>query len=382
MASPCQWARLVEVPFGRTSQIGVVLGVASSSAIDPGKLRDVIRVLDDRPALTSDILRLAQFCADYYHYALGAVLLATLPPRLKNTAPFVEATPWLAVTEAGRTAELPARAKAQRSLLDALTLAPHSRESLRQQKQTRHAAALVAAGWAEWARLPPASATPPATAPAPLATPEQQAVLDRLLPALGAFGVHLVHGVTGSGKTELYLRLIDAVLAQGRQALVLIPEISLTPQLEQHFRRRFPGRRIATLHSGLSEGARTENWLAAPACDLLLGTRLAVFAPLPRLGLIVVDEEHDLSFKQQDGLRYSARDVAIARGQHAGVPVVLGSATPSLESYAQALNGRYQLSRAEAACDQSGATARNRARRPASSPGRKRPDAPGVASAH
>jgi len=334
---------LVEVPFGRTSQIGVVLGVASSSAIDPGKLRDVIRVLDDRPALTSDILRLAQFCADYYHYALGAVLLATLPPRLKNTAPFVEATPWLAVTEAGRTAEPPARAKAQRSLLDALKTVPQSRESLRQQKQTRHAAVLVAAGWAEWARLPPASASPPATAPAPLATPEQQAVLDRLLPALGTFGVHLIHGVTGSGKTELYLRLIDAVLAQGRQALVLIPEISLTPQLEQHFRRRFPGRRIATLHSGLSEGARTENWLAAPACDLLLGTRLAVFAPLPRLGLIVVDEEHDLSFKQQDGLRYSARDVAIARGQHAGVPVVLGSATPSLESYAQALNGRYQL---------------------------------------
>lgn len=214
---------------------------------------------------------------------------------------------------------------------------------MREQKQGRHAAALVAAGWAEWSRLPPAADHAPPTQAAPAATVEQQAALDRLLPALGPFGVHLIHGVTGSGKTELYLRLIDVVLATGRQVLVLIPEIALTPQLEQHFRRRFPGRRIATLHSGLSETARAENWLAAPDCDVLLGTRLSVFTPLPRLGLIVVDEEHDASFKQQDGLRYSARDVAIARGKQADIPVILGSATPSLESYAQALNSRYQL---------------------------------------
>jgi primosomal protein N' (replication factor Y) (superfamily II helicase) len=125
-------------------------------------------------------------------------------------------------------------------------------------------AALVAAGWAEWSRLPPAADFAPQTTAAPAATPEQQAALDRLLPALSQFGVHLIHGVTGSGKTELYLRLIDAVLAQGRQALVLIPEIALTPQLEQHFRRRFPGRRITTLHSGLARTTRAENWLAAP----------------------------------------------------------------------------------------------------------------------
>ena len=359
---PVQAGNLVEVPFGRTRQVGVVWGEAGDSAVDSSKLRDIIRVLDDRPALTPDILRLAQFCADYYHYALGAILLATLPPRLKNAAPFVADAPWLVATEAGRIADPPSRAKAQRALLDALKIAPQARAALRAAKHSRHATALIAAGWAAWSRLPPPAANLPQTAvshaaPArgtpvgtpllrsdpPAATPEQQTALDTLLPALSRFGVHLLHGVTGSGKTELYLRLIDAVLAQGRQALVLIPEISLTPQLEQHFRRRFPHRRIATLHSGLAEGARTENWLAAPACDLLLGTRLAVFAPLPRLGLIVVDEEHDLSFKQQDGLRYSARDVAIARGQQAGVPVLLGSATPSLESYAQALNGRYQL---------------------------------------
>jgi primosomal protein N' (replication factor Y) len=333
---------LVEVPFGRTVQVGVALGPPADSSIRTDKLRDVIRVLGDRPALSTDILRLAQFCADYYHYPLGAILLATLPPRLKNATPFVADTPWLVLTESGQFAEPPARAKARRALLDALRVAPQSRDTLRAQKQGRHASALVAAGWAVWSRVPPPAAASQTAEPPP-ATDEQQAALAALLPALGAFGVHLIHGVTGSGKTELYLRLIDAVLATNRQALVLIPEIALTPQLEQHFRRRFPGRRFATLHSGLGEKERAENWLAAPDCDVLLGTRLSVFAPLPRLGLIVVDEEHDGSFKQQDGLRYSARDVAIARGKQRGVPVVLGSATPSLESYAQALSGRYQL---------------------------------------
>ena len=333
---------LVEVPFGRTRQIGVALSQPTHSDIPADKLREVIRVFDDRPALSPGILRLAQFCADYYHYPLGAILLATLPPRLRNAVPFVAATPWLVLTKAGQAATPAARAKGQHMLLDALRLAPQTREAVRTNKQSRHATALVAAGWAEWSQLPPASGAPP-TAAAPQATTEQQAALDHLLPKLRQFGVHLIHGVTGSGKTELYMRLIDTVLEQGQQALVLIPEISLTPQLEQHFRRRFPGRRIATLHSGLSEGARTENWLAASNADLLLGTRLSVFAPLPRLGLIVVDEEHDLSFKQQDGLRYSARDVAIARAQQCNIPVLLGSATPSLESYANALSGRYQL---------------------------------------
>ena len=334
---------LIEVPFGRTHQVGVALGQPADSPVGADRLRDVIRVLDDRPALSPDILRLAQFCADYYHYPLGAILLATLPPRLRNATPFVADTPWLALTEAGREAAPPARAKAQRALLEALRVAPQMRDTLRAQKQGRHATALVAAGWAAWTRIPPHAADTPRTADSPLATTEQQAALESLMPTLGQFGVHLIHGVTGSGKTELYLRLIDAVLAHGKQALVLIPEIALTPQLEQHFRRRFPGRRFATLHSGLAEKDRAENWLAAPDGDVLLGTRLSVFAPLPRLGLIVVDEEHDASFKQQDGLRYSARDVAIARGKQANVPVVLGSATPSLESYAQALNGRYQL---------------------------------------
>jgi len=196
---PVQPGSLVEVPFGRTLQIGVALERQSDSAIVADKLRDVIRVLDDRPALSPDILRLAQFCADYYHYPLGAILLATLPPRLRNAAPFAADTPWLVVTEAGRTTEPPARARAQRALLDVLRAAPQARATLREQKQGRHAAALVAAGWAEWSRLPPAAGHAPPTQAAPAATVEQQAALDRLLPVLRPFGVHLIHGVSGSG---------------------------------------------------------------------------------------------------------------------------------------------------------------------------------------
>ena len=333
---------LVEVPFGRTRQVGVVLECVDDSPVAAGKLKTLLRVLDDRPPVSPDILKLARFCADYYHHPLGAILAAALPPRLRAATPFRADTPWLGLTPAGQHAEPSPRAHGQRALLDALKSGPLAREALRASQQMRHAATLVAAGWAAWSRTPPvADAPPPAAGPA--LTPDQIATLDAMRPALDRFGVHLVHGVTGSGKTELYLHLIADRLAAGRQSLVLIPEIALTPQLEGHFRRRFPGRRIIALHSGLSEKDRAENWLAAPDCDVLLGTRLAVFSPLPRLGLIAVDEEHDGSFKQQDGLRYSARDVAIARGKQAGVPVVLGSATPSLESYAQALAGRYQL---------------------------------------
>ena len=336
---------LVVVPFGRMQQVGVVLRRTDISAVAPDKLRTITRYLDERPALSADIIQLAQFCADYYHYPLGPILLATLPPRLRDKLPFSAAAPWLCLTQAGQSAEPPLRAHAQRKLLAALRLQRClHRDAVREHSQSRHAATLIEAGWARWqphaGRNEPTLTNNPVL---PAATTEQQAVLTTLLPALDHFGVHLLHGATGSGKTEIYLRLIEAMYARGRQSLVLIPEIALTPQLENSFRARFPGQRIALLHSGLTNSARTENWLAATDCDLLLGTRLSVFAPMPRLGLIVVDEEHDTSFKQQEGLRSSARDMAIARAKQQGVPVVLGSATPSLESYAQALHGRYQL---------------------------------------
>jgi primosomal protein N' (replication factor Y) len=174
---------------------------------------------------------------------------------------------------------------------------------------------------------------------------DQQAVVARVRADAHRFGAFLLHGITGSGKTEVYMRLIAATIAEGKQALVLVPEINLTPQLEETFRRRFPGIPLLTLHSGLAETARAQHWLAAQAVNacIVLGTRLAVFTPLANPGLIVVDEEQDASYKQQDGVRYSARDLAIFRAQQAGIPVLLGSATPSLESYAKAISGRYTL---------------------------------------
>ncbi len=335
---------LVEVPFGRGQQVGVVIELCDHSGFAPDKLRPVSRRLEDRPAIAPEILDLARFCADYYHHPIGSILLAALPPRLRESRPFSASTPWLCLTESGLMAAPPARAHAQRKLLDALRKKGSlHRDSVRAISHSRHARALVEAGWARWGQKATASDRLTDSPMQVVATGEQQAALDVLMPELDHFGVHLLHGVTGSGKTELYLRLIGATLQRGRQALVLIPEIALTPQLENSFRARFPASRIMTLHSGLADAARTENWLLAVECDLLLGTRLSVFAPLPRLGLIVVDEEHDASFKQNEGLRYSARDVAVARAKQRDIPIVLGSATPSLESYAHALAGRYQL---------------------------------------
>jgi primosomal protein N' (replication factor Y) len=177
--------------------------------------------------------------------------------------------------------------------------------------------------------------------------PEQQAALDTVVAGFGRFTVTLLQGVTGSGKTEVYLRLIEEALARGRQALMLVPEIGLTPQLEARVRERFPGVPIALAHSHLSGGERLAAWLAGREgrARIILGTRLAVLAPLPGLGLVIVDEENDSSYKQQEGMRYSARDVAVLRAERAGVPVVLGSATPSLESLANAQRGRYALAR-------------------------------------
>jgi primosomal protein N' (replication factor Y) len=336
---------LVEVPFGCKRLVGVVLGESTATQVAPDKLRDIFGLLDDRPALPAAIIKLAQFCSGYYHYPLGPILLAALPPRLRDAKPFSAAAPWLCLSDADHTAEPPARAHAQRKLLTTLRAQTClHRDAIREHHQGRHAAALIETGWAHWRPHPPRCADAlPHTVTAPQATGEQRTVLDALLPALGQYGAHLLHGATGSGKTEVYLQLIEAMHARDRQTLVLIPEIALTPQLENTFRARFPGSRIAVLHSGLADNARADNWLAAAECDLLLGTRLAVFAPLPRLGLIVVDEEHDTSFKQQEGLRYSARDVAVTRAKQRDIPIVLGSATPSLESYSHAVQGRYRL---------------------------------------
>nr|WP_275684835.1 primosomal protein N' [Scleromatobacter humisilvae] len=296
---------LARVPLGRREVTGLVwdadfaaLDAAASEPVPEGEeraplvLRPVIEALDALPPLPADWRALVEFTARYYQRSLGEVALAVLPPELRK--------------------------------LDNTGLAK------RIKKKRDH--------------LIPEAAGEPAQRPS--LTPEQAAAMDTLAAwaAAPAPPPTLLFGVTGSGKTEVYLRLAEQALAAGKQALVLVPEINLTPQLEQRFAARFPGRRLVSLHSALTPAQRLQHWLSAHLgeADLVLGTRLAVFASLPRLGLIVVDEEHDPSYKQQDGARYSARDLAVYRGHLARVPVLLGSATPSLETWSHAQTGRYK----------------------------------------
>ncbi|HET7796146.1 MAG TPA: primosomal protein N' [Rhizobacter sp.] len=292
---PLSPGTLVRVPFGRREVPGIVWPGEPSDA--PGlALKPVAQVMDALPPLSARWCELVAFSAAYYQRGLGEVALSVLPPELRK--------------------------------LDDAQLANRI------------------------ARLRKALAKPAEPAPPPVRpelSPDQAAAVAQIaaLSKPGAAPVVLLHGLTGSGKTEVYLRAAEDALAAGRQVLVLVPEINLTPQLEARFAERFGGgttpRRIVSLHSGLTPAQRLKNWLAAHlgGADLVLGTRLAVFASLPRLGLIVVDEEHDPSYKQQEGARYSARDLAVYRGKLEGACVVLGSATPSLETWHRAEQGRY-----------------------------------------
>ena len=285
---------LVRVPFGRREVAGLTWAEGSADRA-PGELRAIAEVCDALPPLSPAWCALVEFAASYYQRSVGEIALAVLPPELRRL---------------GRDA-----------------VADRIRRLGRAIERGEGSTASVA------------DARPALTAEQTSATVAIDAAMAREVP-----GTLLLHGVTGSGKTEVYLRAAEQALAAGRQALVLVPEINLTPQLIDRFTRRFAGRRIVALHSGLTPAQRLRSWLAAQlgVADLVLGTRLAVFAPLGRLGVIVVDEEHDASYKQQEGARYSARDLAVWRGRREGVAVVLGSATPSLESWRRAETGRYQ----------------------------------------
>ncbi len=287
----------VIVPLGRRKLVGVVIARPAQPAVAPQLIRPVDQVLDDVPPLPPDWLRLTAFAARYYQRPVGEVMLPALPSLLRKVASY----------QGKRAGDGPvARLRAR-----GLGLAP-----------------------------------PTALTPSPELNAEQAAAVAAVALDQGHQTL-VLHGVTGSGKTEVYLRLAQAVLARGAQVLFLVPEINLTPQLSQavHGRLRKPEGhvRLAVLHSGLSESERLRAWLQAHdgEADVLLGTRMAILTPLPRLGLIIVDEEHDTSYKQQDGLRYSARDLAVWRGHDLGLPVILGSATPSLESWHHAQSGRY-----------------------------------------
>jgi primosomal protein N' (replication factor Y) len=275
----------VAVRFGAQQKIGVVIEERATPTVATDRLKPISALREDAPRLPHDWIALMRFLSGYYQRPLGETVMSALPPRLRSTKPL----PRKVLQDDGGAGGV--RFVAGHTL-----------------------------------------------------TPTQQQVVERIAATFGSFGAFLLHGVTGSGKTEVYLHLAAAALQRGMQALILVPEISLTPQLEARFREAFPEARLAVMHSALEDTARTSAWLAAARGEagIVLGTRLAVLAPLPRLAVVAVDEEHDASFKQQEGLRYSARDAAVYRAKLAGCPVVLGTATPSLETWHNWTLGRYE----------------------------------------
>jgi primosomal protein N' (replication factor Y) len=347
------------VPFGRGQRVGMLIEITGYTDQDQECLRPVIKAIDAVPVLGPVDLALIRWAADYYRSPLGEALFSALPARLRRPDALLETTvPGLRPTAAGLALDLNelGRAPAQRRVLEQLRAVPDGLATLTLKARLGAGAAPLKAlrdgGLIEPCRvaagLPPAVAHPVAhpVTPSPEApdlNDEQARAVAAVGAACGGFVPFLLDGVTGSGKTEVYIRLIAEVIAAGRQALVLVPEIGLTPQLRDRLERRLPGPH-AVLHSALPEAARERAWHSASAghANWVLGTRSACFVPLPRLGLIVVDEEHDASLKQQEGFRYSARDLAVRRAQQAGCPVVLGSATPSLETLYNARAGRYR----------------------------------------
>jgi primosomal protein N' (replication factor Y) (superfamily II helicase) len=362
----------VRVPFGRQRLIGIAVQMAAASELPEERLKPVLERLDATPIFDPATLDLLGWAADYYHHPIGEVLAAALPKALRLGAAIEASELRWSLTAEGRAAWVrgePRRAPRQRELLGVLAVAGPPGEAglsaadlnAKSGSWRDPARALIARGWlvvsatsgpAEHAK--PASAAPApgaadgaATSGAPSAAPEpnaeQRLAIARVCESLGAFGGFVLQGVTGSGKTEVYLRIVERVLRLGRSALVLVPEIGLTPQLVGRFRRRFE-LPMAVLHSSLTDHERLLAWRDAFSgrARVVLGTRSAVFAPVPDLGVVIVDEEHDASFKQHEGgFRYSARDLAVVRARRSGVPVVLGSATPALETLQNVEAGRY-----------------------------------------
>ncbi|WP_374087438.1 primosomal protein N' [Methylomicrobium lacus] len=339
------------VPFGSTQKIAYLVGVEEVSEVSRKQLKPVTRILDQAPLLAPDDLRLLHWAARYYHHPLGEVFAAAFPVGLRQgKAAILDLPIRYVLTDAGRALDSAGlhRAPKQKQLLEALQNSPNglSEEQLAAVENWRPALKQLLAK--DWVKIGdgdmPADAALPLIKGTPIeCNPEQSAAISEVCDGLGRFGVFLLEGVTGSGKTEVYMQIIREVLERGQQVLVLLPEITLTPQLENRFRQRFAVN-IAVSHSKLTDTQRQTAWLSMQqgVCSILLGTRSALFTPLPRPGLIILDEEHDTSFKQQEGFRFSARDVAIVRGKLLNIPVVLGSATPSLESLYNAQSGRYR----------------------------------------
>jgi primosomal protein N' (replication factor Y) len=340
----------VRVRFGKQLQTGFITGIGSETDVPANKLRAIDTVIDSAPLLDAGTLKLYAWASDYYMYPIGQALMTSLPRALREGKPlYVPGKPCWRITQAGRDALAVKGAPKQEALLNLLKLYGELTNAEASALLGKPAATLFKAlaerNFVEPAlRITDMGPVQVAETNVLALNPEQQAAYDRVHASFGRFAPFLLEGITGSGKTEVYLQLIAEAFARKQQVLLLVPEISLTPQTIRRFTERFQCN-IVAFHSGLSDKQRCDGWLAARngSADIVIGTRSAIFTPLPRLGLIIVDEEHDSSYKQQEGFRYSARDVAIYRARLQQVPIVLGSATPSLESLHNAIEGRYEL---------------------------------------
>ena len=340
-----QGARVL-VPFRNKTVVGIVWETDIAPDMDAARILGAQTAFSDEPPLPESWRDLLSFTSRYYHYLTGQAVFAALPQGLKETRAVEMPQPPLfyALNEAGRVQiPPPARFNKKAALWSALLSGGMTMAAL---KQVNAQAAKLIEDWAEQGWIETTEAAKPVLRPSEFVlNTDQQKASDEIQTAFGSFQPFLLYGITGSGKTEVYFDAMAKVLAQGRQVLFLLPEINLTPQLLKRVENRFADVPTAVLHSQMAAGRRTQDYLRAMLgqAKLVIGTRLAVFTPLPDVGLIVVDEEHDGSFKQDNELRYHARDLAVWRAKQSGCPVVLGSATPSLESWHKAQSGAYRL---------------------------------------
>ena len=342
----------VKVPFGKRQMIGIIVALHRHSDFGDDKLKPISALLDDEPAVTAPLFKLCQWAADYYHHPIGEVLSHAIPTLLRNKDESWETTSvrWQ-LTQKGRLLGLDQLGRAKRQIQAIAILRDHEAglhlpmlKSLEVQTSTLNA--LEKKGLVQQhLEIPPSQhwKRDKILAESPLTLNEEQK--HALAPVLDCqqFRSFLLEGVTGSGKTEVYLQAIEHCLKQGKQALVLVPEIGLTPQTLHRFQHRFAVP-VVSFHSNLTDKERLISWrkIRKGEAAVLLGTRSALFAPTENLGMIIVDEEHDLSYKQQEGFRYNARDLAVIRARQENIPVLLGSATPTLESLNNARSGRYE----------------------------------------
>ena len=345
-SEPLPQGTRVLVPFRNKTVVGIVWETDIAPDMDAARILGVQTTFLDEPLLPENWRDLLSFTSRYYHYPTGQAVFAALPQGLKETRAVEMPQPPLfyALNEAGRAqTPPPARFNKKAALWDALLSGGMTMAAL---KQVNTQAVKLIEDWAEQGWIETTEAAKPVLRSSEFQlNADQQKASDEIQTAFGSFQPFLLYGITGSGKTEVYFDAMAKVLAQGRQVLFLLPEINLTPQLLKRVENRFADVPTAVLHSQMAAGRRTQDYLRAMLgqAKLVIGTRLAVFTPLPDVGLIVVDEEHDGSFKQDNELRYHARDLAVWRAKQSGCPVVLGSATPSLESWHKAQSGAYRL---------------------------------------